>query len=244
MKSYRPHELFDERGKFREELAALAPTGHRRMGSNPHANGGELLVPLSMPHFRDHAIDPRRGDAHSRGLPPRCDEAQPRQAEFPPVRSGRDRIEPAGGGLRSRRQGMDGSAVRHPGRRHRPRRRRPRHGSAERAYVRGLAGGLPAHRPARPVLVLRSLHPHHRFDVQSTCEMAQGRPDHPMAQADRFVELPADLACLAPGSQRVFPPGSRLHRSCREQEVRRRADLSAARRKLPVVGRGSLPAKS
>jgi len=57
MKSYRAHELFDETGKFREEFAALAPTGHRRMGSNPHANGGELLVPLAMPHFRDHAID-------------------------------------------------------------------------------------------------------------------------------------------------------------------------------------------
>jgi xylulose-5-phosphate/fructose-6-phosphate phosphoketolase len=56
MKSYRAHELFDAKGKFREEFAALAPTGHRRMGSNPHANGGELLVPLAMPHFRDHAI--------------------------------------------------------------------------------------------------------------------------------------------------------------------------------------------
>jgi phosphoketolase len=38
-------ELFDEHGKFRDEFAALAPTGHRRMGSNPHANGGELLQP-------------------------------------------------------------------------------------------------------------------------------------------------------------------------------------------------------
>jgi xylulose-5-phosphate/fructose-6-phosphate phosphoketolase len=55
MRSYRPHELFDETGKFREELAALAPTGRRRMGANPHANGGELLRPLSMPDFRDHA---------------------------------------------------------------------------------------------------------------------------------------------------------------------------------------------
>ncbi|PNB53141.1 phosphoketolase, partial [Pseudomonas sp. FW305-130] len=44
--SYRPAELFDESGKFREDYASLAPTGHRRMGSNPHANGGELLVPL------------------------------------------------------------------------------------------------------------------------------------------------------------------------------------------------------
>ena len=56
MKSYRPRELFDENGKFRDELAALAPTGHRRMGMNPHANGGELLVPLATPHFRDYAV--------------------------------------------------------------------------------------------------------------------------------------------------------------------------------------------
>src|SRR5271156_1584439 len=56
MRSYNPEELFDERGQFRAEFAALAPTGHRRMGSNPHANGGELLQPLSMPHFQDHAV--------------------------------------------------------------------------------------------------------------------------------------------------------------------------------------------
>jgi xylulose-5-phosphate/fructose-6-phosphate phosphoketolase len=57
MRSYQPQELFDERGKLREELATLAPTGHRRMGSNPHANGGELLQPLSMPHFHDYAVE-------------------------------------------------------------------------------------------------------------------------------------------------------------------------------------------
>ena len=62
MRSYRPQELFDEHGKFREEFAALAPTGHRRMGSNPHANGGELLQPLSMPHFQRL----RRGGAPAR----------------------------------------------------------------------------------------------------------------------------------------------------------------------------------
>ncbi|MDB5549466.1 MAG: Fructose-6-phosphate phosphoketolase, partial [Tardiphaga sp.] len=56
MRSYRPHELFDGDGKFRDELAALAPTGHRRMGSNPHANGGELLQPLAMPNYRGYAV--------------------------------------------------------------------------------------------------------------------------------------------------------------------------------------------
>jgi xylulose-5-phosphate/fructose-6-phosphate phosphoketolase len=56
MRSYKPEELFDATGKFREEYAAIAPTGHRRMGFNPHANGGELLQPLSMPHFQDYAV--------------------------------------------------------------------------------------------------------------------------------------------------------------------------------------------
>ena len=57
MRSYRPQELFDDEGRFRAELAALAPTGHRRMGANPHANGGELMKPLAMPHFRAYAVD-------------------------------------------------------------------------------------------------------------------------------------------------------------------------------------------
>ena len=56
MKSYRAHELFDAQGRFREDLAALAPRGHRRMSDNPHANGGSLLEPLVTPSFRDYAI--------------------------------------------------------------------------------------------------------------------------------------------------------------------------------------------
>jgi xylulose-5-phosphate/fructose-6-phosphate phosphoketolase len=56
MRSYRPQELFDECGTLRGEFAELAPTGHRRMGFNPHANGGELLQPLSMPHFHSYAV--------------------------------------------------------------------------------------------------------------------------------------------------------------------------------------------
>jgi len=56
MLSYRPRELFDEDGKLREEIAAIAPTGRRRMGSNPHANGGLLLKPLSIPDFYDYAV--------------------------------------------------------------------------------------------------------------------------------------------------------------------------------------------
>jgi len=56
MKSYRPEELFDASGRLLHELADLAPAGERRMGSNPHANGGMLLRDLKMPDFRDYAV--------------------------------------------------------------------------------------------------------------------------------------------------------------------------------------------
>jgi xylulose-5-phosphate/fructose-6-phosphate phosphoketolase len=57
MRGYRPEELFDASGKFMPQLAALAPTGTRRMGANPHANGGTLLRELRMPDFRDYAVE-------------------------------------------------------------------------------------------------------------------------------------------------------------------------------------------
>jgi xylulose-5-phosphate/fructose-6-phosphate phosphoketolase len=56
MKSYMPEELFDKTGKLIPELAELAPTGERRMGANPHTNGGILLRDLRMPDFRDYAV--------------------------------------------------------------------------------------------------------------------------------------------------------------------------------------------
>ncbi len=66
MKSYRPEELFDEKGAFRPELAALAPTGYRRMGANPHANGGLLLKDLKLPDFRSYAVDvPKPGSVEA-----------------------------------------------------------------------------------------------------------------------------------------------------------------------------------
>ena len=60
MKSYRPEELFDQNGKLISELAELAPKGNRRMGANPHANGGLLLRDLVMPDFRKYAVEVSR----------------------------------------------------------------------------------------------------------------------------------------------------------------------------------------
>jgi xylulose-5-phosphate/fructose-6-phosphate phosphoketolase len=57
MKSYKPEELFDKNGRLKPELAELAPVGERRMGANPHANGGILLKDLNLPDFRDYKVD-------------------------------------------------------------------------------------------------------------------------------------------------------------------------------------------
>jgi xylulose-5-phosphate/fructose-6-phosphate phosphoketolase len=57
LKSYRPAELFDADGVPVADLAALAPTGERRMSANPHANGGQLLRDLVLPDFRDYAVE-------------------------------------------------------------------------------------------------------------------------------------------------------------------------------------------
>jgi xylulose-5-phosphate/fructose-6-phosphate phosphoketolase len=56
MREYKPEELFDTKGCFKPELKAIAPTGTRRLGSNPHANGGHLKKALSLPDFRQYGI--------------------------------------------------------------------------------------------------------------------------------------------------------------------------------------------
>ncbi len=73
LRSYRPDELFDEQGRLKPELAALAPDGPRRMGANPRANGGLLLKDLHLPDYRGYAADvptpgvPGIGDTHVLG---------------------------------------------------------------------------------------------------------------------------------------------------------------------------------
>ena len=99
MKSYKPEELFDENGTLLPELAELAPKGERRMGANPHANGGLLLRDLRMPDFRDYAIEVKkpgteleRSDAHRRRLSARHHQRESR--ELPHRRTRRNGIEP------------------------------------------------------------------------------------------------------------------------------------------------------
>ncbi|CAN5328620.1 phosphoketolase family protein [soil metagenome] len=61
LKSYRPQELFDDNGHLLPAIAALAPTGKYRMGSNPHTNGGDMLRELRVPDFRNYEVDVARG---------------------------------------------------------------------------------------------------------------------------------------------------------------------------------------
>jgi xylulose-5-phosphate/fructose-6-phosphate phosphoketolase len=67
MHEYKLDELFDAQGRLLPELAALAPTGERRMGSNPHANGGKLLKDLNLPDFRDYAVEVKHPGADLAG---------------------------------------------------------------------------------------------------------------------------------------------------------------------------------
>ena len=181
-----------------------------------------------------------RGHPGPGRVPARHHEAQHGSGQLPRVRPGRDGLEPSGRAVRG-----DGS---HLGRRHAaggrsPGARRPGHGDPERAYLPGLAGGLSAHRPARLLLLLRGVHPHHRFDVQPARQVAEDHAQRdPLAAADRLAQLPLDLARLAPGPQRLQPSGSGLHRSRHEQEGERDPRLSAARCQHAAVGRRPLPA--
>jgi len=66
MRSYQPEKLFDEAGRLLPELQALAPEGERRMGANPHTNGGVLKRELKLPDFHDYAVDvPSPGGAEA-----------------------------------------------------------------------------------------------------------------------------------------------------------------------------------
>jgi xylulose-5-phosphate/fructose-6-phosphate phosphoketolase len=67
LRSYRPDEHFDAQGRLLPELAELAPLGARRMGANPHANGGKLLHDLRMPDFRSYAVEIGAPGAHNAG---------------------------------------------------------------------------------------------------------------------------------------------------------------------------------
>ena len=109
LQSYRPEELFDARGRLAPELAELPPKGDRRMGANPHANGGLLRKELEMPDFASYAVDvpepgatDRRGHARAGAARARRALDERRRAQLPRLQPGRDGVEPLERRLRGR----------------------------------------------------------------------------------------------------------------------------------------------
>ena len=178
MKSYRPEELFDEAGRLIARLRALAPEGDRRMGANPHANGGALSRPLETAGLRRlrlagraarrpsmHESTRQLGLMAARSLPP-----QPPRLST--LLSRRDELEPLGRRLRRSRHAAWSSAslpgddhVSPPG---------SGDGGAERAQLRGLARGLHPHRPTRPLRHLRGVRADRRVDGDPARQVAGG----------------------------------------------------------------------
>ena len=180
MRSYRPEELFDDAGRPRAEIVDWLPRGGPAHGREPARQRGPAAArsrAARLPRLR------RRG-ARARASP--SAEAtrvlgqylrdvfrlNADDARLPAVRPRRDRVEPARRGVRSDAEDVGG---RDPAGRRRARARRPGDGDPLGDHVPGLARGLPADRPARPVLVLRGVHAHRRLDVQPAREVAEGR---------------------------------------------------------------------
>ena len=189
------------------------PRGERRMSANPHANGGVLLrdlVAARLPRLR------RRGRASPATTSSEAtrvlggflrDVIARNRDELPPLRPGRDRVEPPRRRVRGRPTAR-GTPRSLPTDEHLAPDGRVME-VLSRAPLPGLARGLPADRQARPLQLLRGVHPHRRLDVQPAREVAEGDARHPVAAADRVAQLPAQLARLAAGPQRLLAPGSR-----------------------------------
>ena len=210
---YRPEELFDEDGRLVPELAALAPRGDRRMGANPHANGGRLLVDLDLPDFRDYAVDVEKPatERHesTRQLGKLLRDIFARNARaanfrlFCPDETNSNRL---GDVFEVENRCFVGPTI--PIDDHvSP--RRPGDGGAQRAPLRGLAGGLPPDRPPRALRDLRGVRHGLGLDDGAAHQVARRRRSTcPGATPVASLEHPADLDLLAQRPQRLQPPGA------------------------------------
>ena len=247
LRSYRPEELFDEGGAPARRAARAAPRGRAADGRQP---ARQRRAAAARPRA---ARLPRLRRRRRRSPAPTSSEATRVLGALAARRHARERTaanfrvfgpdETASNRLGAVFEETDRAWMAELLRRRRPPlARRAGDGGPQRAPLPGLARGLPAHRPPRALQLLRGVHPHRRLDVQPARQVAEGHARDPVAQADRVAQLPALVARLAPGPQRLLASGPRLHRPRREQEGGDRPRLPAAGRELPAVGRRPLPA--
>ena len=225
LRAYRPEELFDDDGRPVPELLALPadrrPTDERQPGRQRRQLLRDLRA-ARLARLRRRRAGARASQSHeaTRVLGAWLrDVTQHNPTNFLTVRARTS--SPATGCRTSSRSpaGTGRSEVGEYDERLDP--RRPGHRGAVRAHLPGPARGLPAHRPARRVHLLRGVHPHRRLDVQPARQVAGGQRAGAVAAPDREPQLPAVVARVAPGPQRLHPPGPRLPRRRAEQEARR-----------------------
>ena len=202
LRSYQPEELFDEQGRLKPELAELAPKGERRMGANPHANGGILLRDLRMPDFRDYAVDVPLpgvlgiGDTHVLGRFLRdvvkLNSEQRNFRVFGPDETLSNGLEAL---FEVTKRQWDAATV--PNDEFLARAGRVMEMLSEHQCEGWLEGYL-LYRAAWALQLLRGVHPYRRFDVQPARQVAESDARHSRASADLFLELPSFLACLVP----------------------------------------------
>ena len=229
------------------ELAALAPRGDRRMGANPHANGGLLLRDLRLPDFREYAVAVPApgattvgGDPGARRLAARRDAGQPVRTSGCSARTrpnptgSTDVYEVTGKQLRGRRSCRSTSTWPRDGRVMEILSEHTCQGWLEGYLLTGRHGLFSCYEAF--IHIVDSMFNQHAKWLKVTRGIALAAPG-------RLAELPAHLARLAAGPQRLLPPGPRLHRPRGEQEGRGHPGLPAAGREHAAVGGRPLPAQ-
>ena len=250
LRSYRPEELFDERGRLKPELAALAPSGERRMGANPQRQRRHPAARSADAGLPDYAVDvSQAGDAAASATRTYWRRFL---RDVLKLNAGRIATSASSGPMRPCR--MDLEAVFEATNAPMAGRDRPTTTSSwpatagcmemlsEHQCEGWLEGYLLTGRHGlfncyeAFIHIVDSMFNQHAKWLKVTARLA-------VAAQDRVAELSAELACVAAGSQWVHASGSRVHRSRGQQEGRDRARVSAAGCELPAVGHGSLPAQ-
>ena len=228
------------------ELAALAAERRRRMSANPHANGGLLLRELALPDFREYAVDVQapgdRRPARRRGSWARsCATSSRATRQLPDLRAGRDRLEPPRRGVRGDRRACGWPTI-EPADEHLAPDGRVMEVLSEHLCQGWLEGYLLTGRHGlfncyeAFIHIIDSMFNQHAKWLKVTREIPWRRP---IASLNYLLTL----ARLAPGPQRLLPPGPGLHRPRREQEGRGHPRLPAAGREHAALGRRPLPAQ-
>jgi xylulose-5-phosphate/fructose-6-phosphate phosphoketolase len=216
MRSYKPQELFDENGKFIDELAELAPAGNRRMGGNPHVNGGRLLTALDLPDFTNYALEiPGPGQVVAEAPRKLGDffrdifKLNPTNFRmFCPDETNSNRLNSV---LEATKRcfmaetvsiddelSPDGRVME----------------VLSEHCCQGWLEGYLLTGPAWHVVFLRSFRASRGFDADATRQMAGAMPRFSLAQTARILKCSADKSCMAKRSQRFQPSGDRICGQC------------------------------